>query len=84
MRLRTLATTAVATAALCGMLAPPAFAAESPKGSRSCSPYLSVAGYSDALDKTTLDGAWSEASPVSPSTGTARSPPSPTGRRCTR
>ncbi|WST50410.1 esterase-like activity of phytase family protein [Streptomyces avidinii] len=38
------------------MLAPPAVAAEVPKGSRSCSPYLSVAGYSDALDKTTLDG----------------------------
>ncbi|MFD9517980.1 esterase-like activity of phytase family protein [Streptomyces sp. NPDC059979] len=58
MRLRTLATTAVATAALAGMLTPPAVAAEAgaPKGKGSCSPYLSVAGYSDALDKATLDG----------------------------
>ncbi|WP_405830018.1 MULTISPECIES: esterase-like activity of phytase family protein [unclassified Streptomyces] len=54
MRLRTLATTAAAAAALSGMLVPPAVAA--PKEDRSCSPYLSVAGYSDALDKTTLDG----------------------------
>ncbi|MFD9371134.1 esterase-like activity of phytase family protein [Streptomyces sp. NPDC060020] len=54
MRLRTLATTAAAAAALSGMLVPPAVAA--PKENRACSPYLSVAGYSDALDKTTLDG----------------------------
>ncbi|MFG2875839.1 esterase-like activity of phytase family protein [Streptomyces sp. NPDC048337] len=54
MRLRTLVTTAAAAAALSGMLVPPAVAA--PEEDRSCSPYLSVAGYSDALDKTTLDG----------------------------
>ncbi|KOV20585.1 hypothetical protein ADK90_13255 [Streptomyces sp. XY413] len=54
MRLRPLTTTAAAAAALCAVLAPPAVAA--PKQDRSCSPYLSVAGYSDALDKTTLDG----------------------------
>ncbi|MFI8385888.1 esterase-like activity of phytase family protein [Streptomyces sp. NPDC085540] len=56
MRLRTLATTAAATAALAGMLAPPAVATGAPKGNRSCSPHLSVAGFSDALDKTTVDG----------------------------
>lgn len=54
MRLRTLVTTAVATAALAAPLTPPALAA--PGASRACSPYLSVAGYSDALDKTTVDG----------------------------
>lgn len=54
MRLRTLVTTAVATAALAGLSAPPALAA--PRPGRACSPYLSVAGYSDALDKTTVDG----------------------------
>ncbi|GGR95051.1 hypothetical protein Snoj_57130 [Streptomyces nojiriensis] len=37
-------------------LAPPAVAAEAPERNRSCSPYLSVAGHSDALDKTTIDG----------------------------
>ncbi|MFE1870501.1 esterase-like activity of phytase family protein [Streptomyces sp. NPDC059496] len=56
MRLRTLAATAAATAALAGTLAPPALAAGAPKGNRPCSPYLSVAGFSDALDKTTIDG----------------------------
>ncbi|MGW3325814.1 esterase-like activity of phytase family protein [Streptomyces virginiae] len=56
MRLRTLAITAATTAVLSGTLAPPTVAAEAPTGSRSCSPYLSVAGYSDALDKTTIDG----------------------------
>lgn len=57
MRLRTLVTTAVATAALSGALVPQALAApEVPEGDRSCSPYLSVAGYSDSLDKTLLDG----------------------------
>ncbi|MFB7784180.1 esterase-like activity of phytase family protein [Streptomyces vinaceus] len=53
MRLRTLVTTAVATAALSGALVPQAVAAQR---SHACSPYLSVAGYSDALDKTTVDG----------------------------
>ncbi|MFE5722976.1 esterase-like activity of phytase family protein [Streptomyces erythrochromogenes] len=52
------AAAATAAAALCAMLAPPAVAAteQDRSRSRSCSPYLSVAGYSDALDKTTLDG----------------------------
>ncbi|MFD7093992.1 esterase-like activity of phytase family protein [Streptomyces xanthophaeus] len=54
MRLRTLTTAAVATAALSGVLVPPAAAA--PKEDRACSPHVSVAGYSDALDKTTVDG----------------------------
>ncbi|MCX5378479.1 esterase-like activity of phytase family protein [Streptomyces sp. NBC_00091] len=53
MRLRTLVTTAVATAALSGALVPTATAA--PKD-RACSPYLSVAGFSDSLDKSLLDG----------------------------
>ncbi|MFG2296973.1 esterase-like activity of phytase family protein [Streptomyces sp. NPDC048603] len=58
MRLRTIAATAVATAALSGALVQPAGASHAAGGgdSRACSPYLSVAGYSDALDKTTLDG----------------------------
>ncbi|MFB6519901.1 esterase-like activity of phytase family protein [Streptomyces sp. NPDC056401] len=60
MRLRTLVTTAVATAALSGALVPQALAAPTapgaPKEDRSCSPYLSVAGYSDSLDKTLIDG----------------------------
>ncbi|MCJ0867805.1 esterase-like activity of phytase family protein [Streptomyces sp. AP-93] len=66
MRLRTLVTTAVATAALSGALVPQALAGPagpassgapgSPKEDRSCSPYLSVAGYSDSLDKTLIDG----------------------------
>ncbi|MFJ9768987.1 esterase-like activity of phytase family protein [Streptomyces erythrochromogenes] len=50
----TTAAAVAAAAALCALLAPPAAAA--PARDRSCSPYLSVAGYSDALDKTTLDG----------------------------
>ncbi|MGW7349464.1 esterase-like activity of phytase family protein [Streptomyces sp. NPDC054854] len=53
MRLRTLVTTAVATAALAGALAPQAVAA--PKD-RACSPHLSVRGFSDSLDKNLLDG----------------------------
>ncbi|MEU8778220.1 esterase-like activity of phytase family protein [Streptomyces sp. NPDC048606] len=54
MRLRTLLSAAVATAALAGALAPPAVAA--PQDDRACSPHLSVRGYSDALDKAVLDG----------------------------
>lgn len=91
MCLRTLATTAAAAAAvLCGVLAPPAGAPpqagqvpHGPDGSRACSPYLSVAGYSDALDETTVDGAPSAASPVSRPTGTAPSPESPAVPCCT-
>lgn len=63
MRLRTLVSTAVAAAALSGALVPQALAAPgatgvpgAQKGDRSCSPYLSVAGYSDSLDKTLIDG----------------------------
>ncbi|MFE2328106.1 esterase-like activity of phytase family protein [Streptomyces sp. NPDC059385] len=56
MRLRTLATTAVAAAALCGTLVPSASAAARPSAGGACSPYLSVAGYSDSLDKTLLGG----------------------------
>ncbi|MEV7613730.1 esterase-like activity of phytase family protein [Streptomyces sp. NPDC089799] len=58
MRLRTIAATAVATAALSGVLVQPAGASQPAGGaaSRACSPYLSVAGYSDALDKTSVDG----------------------------
>ncbi|MEU9036760.1 esterase-like activity of phytase family protein [Streptomyces sp. NPDC048352] len=51
MRLRTLVTTAVATAALTGVLPPTAAAAHG-----NCSPYMSVAGFSDSLDKSLLDG----------------------------
>lgn len=54
-RLRTLVPTATATAALCALLAPTAHAAPAP-GDRACSPHMSVAGYSDALDKAQLDG----------------------------
>lgn len=54
MRLRTLATTALATAAIVGTLAPPVLAA--PKDGGACSPHLSVRGFSDSLDKATLDG----------------------------
>ncbi|CAM5432331.1 hypothetical protein SAVIM338S_02491 [Streptomyces avidinii] len=60
MRLRTLVTTALAAAALSAAPVPQALAAPgaagAPKADRSCSPYLSVAGYSDSLDKATLDG----------------------------
>ncbi|MFG2617885.1 esterase-like activity of phytase family protein [Streptomyces sp. NPDC048507] len=62
MRLRTLVTTAVATAALCGASVPQAVAATAPDAAapegraRACSPYMSVAGYSDSLDKSLLDG----------------------------
>ncbi|WP_330296274.1 esterase-like activity of phytase family protein [Streptomyces sp. NBC_00503] len=60
MRLRTLVTAIAATTALCGALAPQALAApvgsKAPREDRSCSPYLSVAGYSDSLDKTGIDG----------------------------
>ncbi|MFJ9075762.1 hypothetical protein ACIRO3_10985 [Streptomyces sp. NPDC102278] len=57
MRLRTLVTTAVATAALCAVLVPPAVATTPAARERAaCSPRMSVAGYSDALDKTTVDG----------------------------
>ncbi|MFI1654900.1 esterase-like activity of phytase family protein [Streptomyces sp. NPDC020472] len=54
-RLRTFVPTATATVALCALLAPTAGAAPAP-GGRACSPYMSVAGYSDALDKAQLDG----------------------------
>ncbi|MFI1712610.1 esterase-like activity of phytase family protein [Streptomyces litmocidini] len=54
-RLRTFVPTATATVALCALLAPTADAAPAP-GGRACSPYMSVAGYSDALDKAQLDG----------------------------
>ncbi|MEV7523319.1 esterase-like activity of phytase family protein [Streptomyces sp. NPDC091371] len=53
MRLRTLATAVAATAAFCATLAPPALAAPD---EGACSPSLSVRGFSDALDKSTLDG----------------------------
>ncbi|MFE1557300.1 esterase-like activity of phytase family protein [Streptomyces sp. NPDC058734] len=57
MRLRTLVTTAVATATLTGALAPTATAAgQAPARPSACSPYMSVAGYSDSLDKTLLEG----------------------------
>ncbi|MFE2527876.1 esterase-like activity of phytase family protein [Streptomyces sp. NPDC059382] len=58
MRLRTLVTTAVATAALSAAPVPPAVAAtpEASRDTAACSPRMSVAGYSDALDKTTVDG----------------------------
>lgn len=57
MSLRTLVTTAVATAAFSGALLPQAHGApKAPKEHRSCSPYLSVAGYSDSLDKAPIDG----------------------------
>ncbi|MEU6620914.1 esterase-like activity of phytase family protein [Streptomyces litmocidini] len=54
-RLRTFVPTATATVALCALLAPTVDAAPAP-GGRACSPYMSVAGYSDALDKAQLDG----------------------------
>ncbi|MFJ9825236.1 esterase-like activity of phytase family protein [Streptomyces sp. NPDC101160] len=53
-RLRTLIPAATATVALCALLAPTADAAPAP-GDQACSPYMSVAGYSDALDKAQLD-----------------------------
>ncbi|MFH7595427.1 esterase-like activity of phytase family protein [Streptomyces racemochromogenes] len=57
MRLRTLVTTAVATAALSAALVPAAGAApQDREGDRACSPYMSVAGFSDSLDKAQLDG----------------------------
>ncbi|MFJ3878197.1 esterase-like activity of phytase family protein [Streptomyces sp. NPDC090077] len=57
MRLRTLVTTAVATAALSGALAPTADAAgPAPARGAACSPYMNVAGFSDSLDKSLLDG----------------------------
>ncbi|RST03347.1 esterase-like activity of phytase family protein [Streptomyces sp. WAC07149] len=65
MRLRTLVTTAVATATLTGALAPTATAAgqapakdsaKAPAKPAACSPYMSVTGFSDSLDKALLDG----------------------------
>ncbi|RSS72805.1 esterase-like activity of phytase family protein [Streptomyces sp. WAC06614] len=56
MRLRTLAATTTVTAALCGALAQPAGAAAPARDAHACSPALSVAGYSDSLDKTTVGG----------------------------
>ncbi|MFF2196723.1 esterase-like activity of phytase family protein [Streptomyces sp. NPDC058157] len=53
-RLRILVPTATAAVALCTLLAPTAGAAAA--GDRACSPYMSVAGYSDSLDKAQLDG----------------------------
>ncbi|MER7540951.1 esterase-like activity of phytase family protein [Streptomyces sp. NPDC097704] len=53
MRLRTLLPATVATAVLCMLPAPTAAAVP---GDHACSPCMSVAGFSDALDKATLDG----------------------------
>ncbi|MER7950382.1 esterase-like activity of phytase family protein [Streptomyces sp. NPDC096079] len=53
MRLRMLLPATVATAALCTLPAPAAVAA---LGNHACSPSMSVAGFSDSLDKATLDG----------------------------
>ncbi|MFE7509646.1 esterase-like activity of phytase family protein [Streptomyces sp. NPDC057540] len=53
MRLRTLLPVTVAAAVLCTLPAPTAAAVP---GDRACSPYLSVAGFSDTLDKAVLDG----------------------------
>ncbi|MEV7416313.1 esterase-like activity of phytase family protein [Streptomyces sp. NPDC089919] len=53
MRLRTLLPATVAAAALCALPAPTAAAVPT---DHACSPFLSVAGFSDSLDKAPLDG----------------------------
>ncbi|MFK0224180.1 esterase-like activity of phytase family protein [Streptomyces sp. NPDC090303] len=53
MRLRALLPATVVAAVLCTPHAAPAAAVP---GNHACSPYLSVAGFSDALDKAVLDG----------------------------
>ncbi|MFJ7159563.1 esterase-like activity of phytase family protein [Streptomyces sp. NPDC101118] len=53
MRLRTFAT---AGAVLATALTATGAAAHTTQQDRACSPYVSAAGYSDALDKTTVDG----------------------------